>query len=295
MNGFGNIFRSTPRVVKNLVLINALILLATYSLNRMGIVDLYQYLSIYNFKSDLFEPYQLITHMFMHGSMLHLFFNMFALWMFGKVLEMAWGGKRFFIYFIVTGLGAALIHLSVQFFEISSMQQAIDAFNISPTPDNFKIFLREFTPFLKDFSYFEELIMPDQRLEYISEVNKEIYRFIGSWELNPDEKAYIASSLNHLKAIELSALNIPTVGASGAVFGVLLAFGMLFPNTQLMLIFPPIPIKAKYMVIIYGVAELFFGVANFSGDNLAHFAHLGGMIFGFIMIKMWGKDTKTFY
>jgi len=234
-----------PPVVKNLIIINVLMLLATYVLGMKGI-DLGNILGLHYIQSPDFRPYQLVTHMFMHGGLMHLVLNMFALWMFGRVLESVWGPKRFFIFYFVTGLGAAAFYSLVNFIE---------------------------------FQYFSSKMSPEMVQTVMSQ---------GAEILNQGKNyTGLAGKLNLL-------LNVPTVGASGAVFGILLGFGMLFPNTELMLLFPPIPIKAKYFVMGYGAIELFSGIAN-SGDNIAHFAHLGGMLFGFILIKYWNKKTTNFY
>jgi membrane associated rhomboid family serine protease len=239
-------FNAIPPVVKNLIIINIIMLLATYILSMRGI-DLTSILGLRYFQSPEFRPYQLVTHMFMHGGFTHLLFNMFALWMFGRVLEGVWGPKRFFIYYFVTGLGAALLHTFVNFLEFQSVASKM-------TPEAVEMVMTQGTEIFNQGKNFSDPI---------------------------------AGKLNLL-------LNIPTVGASGAVFGILLGFGMLFPNTQLMLLFPPIPIKAKYFVMGYGAIELYLGLTQ-SGSNIAHFAHLGGMLFGFFLIKYWNKNTKNFY
>ncbi len=266
-------FSEIPPVVKNLILINVIMLLATWVVGNVFGVQLSQILGLHYFKSDLFRPYQIVTHIFMHGGLMHLFFNMFALWMFGRVLETVWGSKRFFIYFIVTGLGAAALHTFVIHLQISGILNDIQAFSNTPSPDGFALLIKE----------------------SFAEINPQHYRdFLSSWYNNPDSPSY-ATAANELLSRYLEVkMNIPTVGASGAVFGVLLAFGMLFPNTQLMLLFPPIPIKAKYFVIFYGGLELWLGLTQ-PGSNIAHFAHLGGMLFGFILIKLWKKDRRMFY
>lgn len=235
-----------PPVVKNLIIINVIMLLATYVLGMRGI-NLPSILGLHYFQSPEFRPYQLVTHIFMHGGFTHLLFNMFALWMFGRVLESVWGPKRFFIYYFVTGLGAAVLHSFVNFIEFQHLASKM-------TPENVQMVMTQGTEIFNQGKNFSD----------------------------PD-----AGKLNMM-------LNIPTVGASGAVFGILLGFGMLFPNTQLMLLFPPIPIKAKYFVMGYGAIELYLGITS-QGSNIAHFAHLGGMLFGFIMIKYWNRNTTNFY
>ena len=237
-------FGSTPPVVKNLIIINVIMLLATWVTSNVLRIDLTDKLGIYYIGSELFRPYQIITHMFMHGGLTHLFFNMFALWMFGRILEQVWGSQRFFLYYFATGLGAIVLHSTVSYFEISALKSHLTA----------------------------------------EQINLVVKQGFSMFEIYTDQQARLCS-----------ALYAPTIGASGAVFGVLLAFGMLFPNTQLMLLFPPIPIKAKYFVIGYGVIELFMGVSNFQSDNVAHFAHLGGMLFGFILIKYWQRRKDVFY
>lgn len=239
-------FNTIPVVVKNLIIVNALMLLATFVLERLGI-NLYTYLGLHFPLSEKFRLHQVFTHMFMHGGLTHLFFNMFALYMFGRVLESVWGPKRFLTFYLVTGVGAAALHTAVNFFEYHQVASQL-------TPD---------------------------QIAYVKETGYEI------WSQGKNFSDPLLSKLNLI-------LNTPTVGASGAVFGILLGFGMLFPNTQLMLLFPPIPIKAKYFVMGYGAIELYLGFSQ-PGSNVAHFAHLGGMLFGYFMIKYWDKTSKRFY
>lgn len=228
-------FSLLPPVVKNLLIINGLVFLARLAIGQVYKIDINDYLGLRYFFAESFEPYQIITYMFMHADLGHLFFNMFALWMFGYALENIWGPKRFLTYYFVTGIGAALVHYIVMSIELAP---------------------------------------------FIEEIN-----------------SAIANSANDPKALEyyknfkvtyLNSLNV--VGASGAVFGILLAFGMMFPNTYIYIYFL-FPLKAKYFVMIYGALELFFGLAG-SGDNIAHFAHLGGMIFGFVLIMYWSGRFK---
>ncbi|MBT5615272.1 MAG: rhomboid family intramembrane serine protease [Flavobacteriales bacterium] len=231
-------FRELPEIIKNLLIINGLLFLATISLESYGI-DLTQLLGLHQFQSEDFMPHQLITHFFMHGNFTHLFFNMFALWMFGKILENVWGAKRFLIYYMITALGAAALHLAVSQYQIYELSNEVP--------------------------------------NLIELAKKGLY--------NP-------SNENSLRLTQL--VTTPTVGASGAVFGILLAFGMLFPNTLLYIYFA-IPIKAKYFVMIYGALELYLGLSNNPADNVAHFAHLGGMLFGFLLLKYWQKNHTQFY
>jgi membrane associated rhomboid family serine protease len=247
MSGFGRgNFGMTP-AVKNIIYINVIMLLALFAAESVYSIDLNRILGVYFFKSELFQPFQLVTHMFMHGGFVHIFFNMFALYMFGQILEQVWGPKRFIIYYFVTGFGAMVIHQAVMAFQYYNVMSVA-------------------TP------------------EQIQEVLDNGARYAETSQYYTDEV------LRSLQGV----LFTPTVGASGAVFGVLLAFGVLFPNTQLMLLFPPIPIKAKYLVAIYGALELYLAVTQ-PGSSVAHAAHLGGMIFGYILIRIWRKTSKTLY
>jgi len=241
--GGGGFLASMPPVVKNLLILNGLGFLLAISLgsDQWGFI-LNRYLGVFYIGSPRFEPYQIISYMFMHGNFMHIFFNMFALWMFGTSIERALGSKKFLIYYLVTGIGALVLHELVLHYEYVKLTSQMTA-------------------------------------DQIEIVRSEGQRILESGKNFSD---YAQGQLNYL-------LNVPTVGASGAVFGILLAFGLLFPNVQMIMILFPVPIKAKYFVIFYGVAELLSAVANRPGDNVAHFAHLGGMLFGFLLLRIWGE------
>ncbi len=228
----GGFFNNIPPVTKNLIIINVLFWIASLALPKIGI-DLVKLLGLHFFYAPDFKAYQLVSYMFMHDtrSFTHVFFNMFAVYMFGRIIESTWGPKRFLIFYFVTGIGAGLIQELTWFYS------------------------------LRD----------------VIALSSQIPINIGGGTL--------------LNQPEFYNLFI-TVGASGAVFGILLAFAMLYPNIPLYIIFIPIPIKAKYFVVFYGLIELFLGVSNFGGDNVAHFAHLGGMIFGYILVKYWKKIDR---
>lgn len=266
-------FSTIPPIVKNLLIINILMLLGTFMLSSIGI-DLNTLFGLHHWSSDNFRPHQFVTYMFMHGNMTHLFFNMFALWMFGRILEQVWGPKRFLIYYMVTGIGAGILQMIVMTFELSSFESAIQTIRDSGSPDAFAAFIDSYVPDI---------------------YTNQFRSLLATWTLNPESSNALAAALNLSNELLELKRNIGTVGASGSVFGILLAFGMLFPNTELLLIFPPIPIKAKYFVIGYGLIELYLGFASNPSDNVAHFAHLGGMLFGFILIKYWRKSTNTFF
>ena len=217
--------RNIPTITKNLLIINVLMFVATFVFQRGGI-DLNDVLGLHFFMASEFHLYQLLTYMFMHGGLQHIFFNMFALGMFGCVVENVWGPKKFLFYYISCGIGAGLIQELVQY-----------------------------------ISYF---VIDD----------------LGSYE-------YV--NLNGVSVTVDYYLNqLTTVGASGAIYGILLAFGMLFPEERIFIFPLPVPIKAKWFILAYVAIELFSALGT-SGDGVAHFAHLGGMLFGFLMIRYWQK------
>lgn len=213
-----NFISQIPTVTKNLVAINILMFIATLINENFMVANF----AMFYPASPFFKPWQILTHMFMHGGFWHIFFNMYSLLMFGSILERSLGPKKFLIFYFVTGLGAAALHTGVEW-----MQARV---------------------------------------------------FIANGAVN----AYQA------------LLMTPTLGASGAIYGVLIGFTMLYPQAQLMLIFPPIPVKAKWLVVIFAVIELFSGI-NGIQDGVAHFAHLGGMLFGWLLIRWWRKHGKLYY
>ncbi|MEP6845115.1 MAG: rhomboid family intramembrane serine protease [Panacibacter sp.] len=243
-----------PTIIKNLLIINVLVFVAqkVVPLSTINMDDVF---ALHTWQSSLFKPWQFITYMFMHSTddYSHIFFNMLALWMFGSVLENVWGPKRFLTFYMVSGLGAALCHMIVLYFQ---NQQMIDHFNaIGNSVENLRTF-----------------------------VNK--YNVEGN-----DRQL----SINYAYALLNFKMDIPTIGASGAVFGCLAAFGYLFPNDYLY-VMGLVPVKAKWLVIIYAGIELFATFNNSAGDNVAHIAHLGGALAGFLMVYFWNKNNKkTFY
>lgn len=214
---------NVPPVTKNIILINILVWIMT----AIGGDFMYENFSLFYPTSPFFKPWQVITHMFMHGGFWHLFFNMYTLFIFGCVLERVWGPKKYLLFYFVTGLGAAFLHTGVEWIQA-------------------KVWLGQ-----------------------IAE---------GS------QQAML--SLHQLKMT-------PTVGASGAIYGVLLGYAMLYPDSILTLIFPPISLKAKWFVLIFGGIELVTGITG-TGGGVAHFAHLGGMIFGYLLILYWKKKGKLY-
>lgn len=216
-NGNGGGFLSQiPPVTKNLVMINIIMFIATL-INEDFMIRTF---ALFYPSSPLFHPWQIITHMFMHGGFWHIFFNMYTLVMFGTVLERALGSKKFLVFYFITGLGAVLLHTGVEFAEAHLMAGA-------------------------------------------------------------DMQSYY------------NMLRTPTVGASGAIYGVLIGYALMYPESVLMLIFPPIQLKAKWMVLIFVGIELFTGVVG-TADGVAHFAHLGGMLFGWLLLMWWRKSGSLY-
>lgn len=281
-------FSMLPPVVKNLLIINILMFLATFSFENGFGIDLNDKLGLHWPGSEKFEVYQVVTYMFMHGNFQHIFFNMFAVWMFGSAIENYWGAKRFLTYYVITGIGAAVFHYAILYFtEIQTFNVLIEQFLVNPSTDTLRMFIAEHQLQLS------ERIYPEM-YSYFLESEKAIDAVYNGYGTT-DDLITTTSFFAEYQSYYLSLPNV--VGASGSLFGLLLAFGMLFPNQRIFLIFLPIPIKAKYFVIGYGLIELYSGLSNNPGDNVAHFAHLGGMIFGFFLIKLWQKrgDNNSFY
>ncbi len=267
-------FSLLPPVVKNLLIINGLFYLATVTFQSTFGIDLDNLLGLHYFRSDLFRPYQFVSYMFVHASFPHVLMNMFALWMFGYLLENVWGSKRFLTYYIITGIGAALVQTFVNWIDLSSIQSAAKTYSESPTLDGFIYFVRQHYP-----RYYEG--------------EGTLRTFISEWSMAKTSPGYASQSLDYIGQLMKMQMDVPTIGASGAVYGILLAFGMMFPN-MLVYVYFLFPIKAKWIVIIYGALELFSGFSNNQNDNVAHFAHLGGMVFGFFLILYWRKKSDLY-
>jgi membrane associated rhomboid family serine protease len=239
-----NIFRNMTPVVKNLLIINVIFFFATFLFEQKGI-NLIKMLGMHYIDSPDFQPYQLATHFFMHAGIAHIFFNMFALVIFGNMLERVWGAKRFLIFYFLTAMGAALLHQFVMGYEIYSATGS-------------------FMPFHE-----------------------------GILELQSGGMISYPRTITNIQTV-VNTIGMPTVGASGAVYGLLMAVAMLFPNTTVYLYFA-IPVKMKWLALGLAVIALFSGFQNTPGDSVAHFAHLGGMLFAFIIIKIWQRNSTNFY
>jgi membrane associated rhomboid family serine protease len=270
-------FNVLPTVIKNLFIINVLFLLATFVFQNQFSIDLADTLGLHLPNSEKFRPYQLITYMFMHADMHHLVSNMIALWIFGSMLEYYWGPKRFLAYYLLTGIGAAIFHYLIMYYDtFAPVLAQLNAYPGYSSPMQFLTFYNS----LPAIPYTEGM-----------HALTESYNHFLQTDPNPSALMNITDEI--LARYREDLLNLPViVGASGSVFGVLLAYGMLFPNSYPFLL---IPVKAKWIVLLYGASELFAEFQNNPGDNVAHFAHLGGMLFGFILIKYWQRTSNRFY
>jgi membrane associated rhomboid family serine protease len=225
-------FQMIPPVIKNLIIVNALVFFAQNIFEHNTAFNIENLFALHDIRSVFFRPHQLVTYMFLHGSLSHIFWNMLILWMFGSILENFWGPKRFLIFYTVCGIGAAVLHLIVLYHELTPLWQELATYPIH---------------------------------------QQEIYKYSDP------------------------TLNSATLGASGSIFGCMVAFGLLFPNSLIYLYFF-FPIKAKWAVLAYVCIELFLGIRNTAGDNVAHWAHLGGGLVGLLLVFYWRKtDRKNFY
>lgn len=258
----------TP-VVRALLVLN----LVVFVLDKF-IFDLTPLFGLRYVLSNNFHLFQFFTYMFLHADFGHVFFNMFALFMFGPMLEHFWGPKKFLVFYIITGIGAGFIYSLITFYQMYDLQGAISAYAANPSPDAFTIFINK----------------------YANGIYHLNYKFINAFAENPTDPQFIKESLSFTADLFARKSNVPLIGASGAVFGILMAFGMTFPHTELFIFPLPVPIKAWVYVTVYGIIELYSGVHATEGDNVAHFAHVGGMIFAYVMIRMWRKkDGYDYY
>lgn len=259
-------------MVKKILIIN----IGLHILQMIFRLDLAHLLGVHYIFSENFYIFQYVTYMWLHStdSMWHLFGNMFAVLIFGPMLERVWGAKKFLTFYLITGIGAGILYGVADTIEKGSIASDTEAFSEEPNPDDFYIYIHEHA---KNYNI---VALTDFADDYFD---------------NSDNTYYQEQAVSYVNQIYKGVANIPMVGASGAVFGILMAFAMLFPNTQLMLLFPPIPVKAKYLVFFYGAYELYSEINRHGADNVAHFAHLSGMLIAFILLKYWARNGKGFY
>ncbi|MBO4282203.1 MAG: rhomboid family intramembrane serine protease [Bacteroidales bacterium] len=272
-------FSFLPVVTKNLLIINTLCYFAMVVAKGTFGFDMNDFFGLHYFRSSHFYPFQFLTYMFMHGNFEHLFFNMFALWMFGSVIENYWGSRRFLFYYLITGIGAAMTHylvVSVQFGpDVALLKNCID----TVSPENLQALLQQHQFALNARS--GEIWM-----RFTDFQNQ-----LPMLAMQPDNVCLQESIREFLTDYLDYYVSLPNiVGASGSIYGLLLAFGVLFPNDRIYLYFL-LPIRAKWFVVIFGLVELASGVLGTS-DGVAHFAHLGGMLFGLLLIWMWRRQER---
>ena len=274
-------FAGLPVVTKNIIIINVLFYLLTVALQSTQNFDLTKYLGLHYPTAPDFKPHQFITYIFMHGGFSHILFNMLGVYIFGQVLEQVWGPKRYLIFYILTGLGAALAQYVVIYFTTGPFVDAIELVQNNLTKDSIKNLLN--TPEFQHHVSFDFINNYD---DFVQQYNN------ASHENSPRALSLASQFLLDFKNQYLNSQVV--VGASGSLFGLLGGFGMLFPNRELYLYFF-IPIKAKWLVILYGGFEIFSGLQNNPTDKVAHFAHIGGLLVGIALVLFWRKDRNHFY
>ncbi len=277
-----NFLRNIPQVTRFLLIANIIVFALCFLAEKFGI-ELTNILALSYFQSSDFKPYQIVTHMFTHGNIYHILFNMYGLYLFGPILERIWGPQRLMVFYLFSGIGSAIIHmLYLHYIDIPETLSSINNFLENQTLDNIKELSRD--GYLKtgftDFSAFLE------NKNAVSNFLEQLYDF---------------------KTSVLNSAGFKVVGASGAICGLFLAFGLMFPDTQMMLMFIPYPIKAKNMIFVFVGISVFFGLINITPlaeyfqrsylsflTQIAHFAHIGGMLFGYILLKYWEKFGSRF-
>ena len=261
-------FRRLTPVAKNILIINV----AIFLIGSVAKLSLSEWFGLRVIFSSEFAPYQFLTYMWLHGSFMHLLGNMIAVLVFAPMLETVWGSKRFLTFYMICGIGAGLLYGAADFVEKLPLKNAAEAYLENPSPEAF-----------------EEFIIDNKGFINVARAGELL-------DLYYDNPSYAGQTISAVQSIYDGVVTKGNmIGASGAVFGILFAFAFLFPNTELFLLFPPIPIKAKYLVFFYGMYELYAEFNRVPGDNVAHLAHLSGMLIAFILLKMWQSNTRRFY
>jgi len=263
-------FRLTP-AIKALLIINVVVFILQTLLSRINLTEL---MAMYRIGSVFFLPYQFFTYMFAHANFSHILFNMMGLVFLGVSLEMVWGSRKFVLFYIITGMGAGIIYAAIGFIDTKGMQNDFRRYSVAPSIESFMELVDDHR------DKFESL--------QFSGKHRTIYDFIDDYDKNKEiYKEESVRLIGEVEEVFITRYPGRVIGASGAIYAILMAFGMLFPERQLMLLFPPIPIKAKYFVLILGGLAIFMEMQRNAGDNVAHLVHLGGMFFGYLMVKFF--------
>lgn len=264
--------RLTP-LVQRLLMINIGLFILSYVFNNS--FDLNDTLALHSIYSEKFQPFQFVTYMFMHAGFMHIFGNMLGLYFFGPMLEYFLGLKKFMILYFVCGIGAGFFYWGLNAYEVKKVRYDAIEYIHNPDPDAYNVFINK-----------------HYKMGYH---NPQVVSSIDEYTSNPTSETSKAKSVEIVQYITSAQSEFSLVGASGAIFGILMAFALLFPNTELVLLFPPIPIKAKFLVGAYALFEIYSLYANRPDDNVAHFAHITGMVFAFILIRFWKPNRNSFY
>lgn len=262
-------FRNITPVVQNLLLANVVLFLVSAFI----FPQLSEWFALYYIHSPYFKPFQFLTYMFMHADFWHLFSNMFGLLIFGPLLEQFLGPKKLLTLWMVCGIGSGILYSGYTAYRMNDLEAKVAVFQSNPDPETFNRLVVENRGFFQ----------------------RSVFDFVDDYSRNPEDPQKISQAKQTLDAIVDIQGNVPMVGASGALFGILIAFAMLFPNTQLFLLFPPMPVKAKYLVLFYSLYTIYNVLVNNPLDNVAHFAHLSGLVIGGILVYRWKKDRNSFY
>jgi membrane associated rhomboid family serine protease len=266
-------FEILPLVIKNLVIINVLFFLAQNTVGNSTMFDMSDLFALHHVKSPLFKPWQLVTYLFMHANIGHIFFNMLMLWMFGSVLENLWGPQRFLLFYFLCGIGAALFHLTFSWYDNHDLLNNFMLVKQNASPGNV-------TAFFKEIGYSRD---------------PGVMSMLESYQANPNDPGFRQQMVETISNITNTLISRPTIGASGAVFGIMAAFVYLFPNSNIYLYFL-FPIKAKWLGILYFGVEIYNAILNNPGDDIARWAHIGGGLVGFLLVLTWNKRKRnTFY
>jgi len=267
-------FRLTPTVKVILIINFGLFIIASFL--NFPLNDIFAMRVVF---SEDFAIYQPFTYMWLHSTQGfgHILGNMLAVFFFGPMLENVWGSKRFLQFYLIVGIGAGVLFGIADFVEKYPLKKDTEEYIANPNADDFYSFILDHD--VRDYNY-----------DWFNQA----YAFSEAYTNNPESAEMRSASMDYVNAIYKFKVDIPMVGASGAVFGILLAFAMMFPNTQIY-VYMLFPVKAKYLVLFYGLYELYAEMSRSPGDNIAHLAHLGGMLVAFVLLKIWDRNTTRLY